>query len=118
MWARAVKTMLGLWLMLSPLVIGYGYDGSLFMWNDLIGGALIVTLALLSCWRRARRAALLTVPIAIWIAGYSYFGYSHPRPGPAQNEIALGILILMFAIIPLDSSAPPPAGMRHERRVA
>ncbi|HEX2254255.1 MAG TPA: SPW repeat protein [Thermoanaerobaculia bacterium] len=110
MWPRAVEVMLGLWLVVSPWIFGHWPappSGS-----DLVAGWLVVVLALLSFWTPARRAHLGILAVAVWVAAYGYFAFPHPAAPGAQNDILVGLTLLVFAIIPSDANQPPLAWRR------
>jgi hypothetical protein len=107
MWARVVEIMLGAWLVISPLVFRDTPDLERYIVNDMVSGSLVIAFALLCFWRRATRAHLATLVLGAWLAGFGYF--SAPRPGPpaAQNEIVLGLLLMVFAVVPTEAARPP-----------
>lgn len=115
MWARAVKAMLGTWLMISPFIFPRPPHSEMAVWaTELAGGALVITLSLLSCWKRASWTVFLLLIPVVWMFGFGYFGFSHPRPPAAQNFISVAILLLMFLIIPRSATAPPERGGQRE----
>lgn len=103
MWSRVVEIMLGFWLMASPFIFGFG---SLI--NDLLCGIVIVVFGFLSFWNRTGWAHFLILLVAVWLIA---FGYStgHPAPPSAQNQIIVGLLLGMFAIIPNNANEMPDA---------
>lgn len=118
MWARVIEVMLGFWLMISPFLFGhYPMDRVLWM-NDLICGSAIVLLAFLSFWffsrlRFFRYAHVLILGVALWLIGFAYFYGGHPASPGYQNDIFLGLILLLPAIIPNDASQPPPSWRRY-----
>ena len=101
MWPRVVEVMLGCWLAMSPFV--FGHDPA----HDLAMAIVIVSLALISFFRPLGNAHLLIGLISLWLIGYG-LTFSHPAPPSAQNHILLGLLFLMFAIIPNNANSSPP----------
>jgi hypothetical protein len=116
MWPRIVTMMFGVWLMMSPLIFARDVGGEVTgLWlHDLIMGALIVGFSLLSLWRRAEKSFIVLIFIALWLWGFGYFAFEHPRSGQAQNRIIIGILLLMHSILPARATDPPP---RPERPI-
>lgn len=118
MWARVVEVMLGFWLIISPFLFGhYPSDRPLWM-NDLICGSAVVLLAFLSFWslpfcRFLRYAHVLILGIAFWLIGFGYFGGGYPASAGYQNDIFLGLTLLLLAIIPNEASQPPPSWRRY-----
>lgn len=106
MWARVVEFMLGCWLAVSPFVFQHG-DESLLWATDFIAASTIVTLALLSYWAPLRHAHLGSALVGLAMIAFGRFA-AGAEPGPAlQNYILVGLLLLMFAIVPNHASRPP-----------
>lgn len=106
MWPRVVEVMLAIWLALSPFIFQQTSDNPP-PWLLYGLALLIATLALLSYWPRARRAHLGILVVAIGMALWGRFAHPSPPPAGYQNLIALGFLLMMFAIIPSDCLRPP-----------
>ena len=106
MWPRAVEVMLGIWLALSPWIFGH-FGRQPLTASDLLAGLAVVVLALLSFFPRLHRAHLGLLAVAAWLAGFAYFGYGHPIPPGAQNELLVGLTLILIAIIPNEASKPP-----------
>jgi hypothetical protein len=123
MWGRVIEIMLGLWLTISPFLFGH-YPGDRPLWtSDLTCGAAVVVLALLSFWslrvgRFLRYAHLLILLVAFWLIGFGYIHGGYPSSPGYQNNIFVGLTLLLFAIIPNEASQPPPAWRRHYQRQA
>jgi hypothetical protein len=107
MWARTVEVMLGVWLAASPFIFRHAPDELPFWWNDFGSAFLIITISLLSFGTRTRRAHLLNILVALWLLGFGYFGSGDPPPPAAQNEMVVGLILLMLAIIPSQATLPP-----------
>ena len=106
MWPRVVEVMLGCWLVLSPFIFRQAAEQWGLWLNDMSCGAAVVAMALLSWWPACRRAHLAIIGVGLWLVG---FGYLSPPPAPpaSQNDILVGVLLLMFAILPSEASLPP-----------
>jgi hypothetical protein len=121
MWARVVEVMLGFWLVISPFIFGhYPADRALWM-NDLICGSAVVLLAFLSFWflpflRFVRYAHVLILGVALWLIGFGYFRGGYPASPGYQNDIFLGLILLLPAIIPNQASQPPPSWRRYYQK--
>lgn len=114
MWARDVEFMLACWLVASPFVFGHGADDT-FLWaHDLAVAAVVASLALLSYWRPTRYAHLGIVLVALWLIGYGRFAQGSPPPPALQNHMVIGMLLLMFAIVPNRAGEPPEAWYRDK----
>ena len=118
MWARVVEVMLGFWLMISPFLFGH-YPVDRVLWvNDLICGSAVVLLAFLSFWffplfRFLRYAHVLIVGVALWLIGFGYVYGGYPASPGYQNDIVLGLVLLLPAIVPNEASQPPPSWRRY-----
>jgi hypothetical protein len=75
--------------------------------KDMFCGAVVVVMALLSYWPPCRRAHLTSIGVGLWLAGYGYLASPYPTPPALQNDLLVGILLLMFAILPSEASLPP-----------
>ncbi|QRK05937.1 SPW repeat protein [Archangium violaceum] len=107
MWPRVVETLLGLWLVLSPFIFRHP-EGASGQWvNDLTCGVLTMTLALLSCWERTRHAHLGLLAVSAWLVGFGYFVGGYPSAPGYQNNIFVGLILVLFAIIPNEANKPP-----------
>jgi len=112
MWARVVEAMLGLWLLLSPFVLGHGGDSTLEWAVDLTAGTAVVVVALGSFHARLRRLHLLHLPVA---GGLLVLGWLRGGPDPdaaCQNWVVLALLLAMIAIVPSRAHDPPSAWQR------
>ena len=106
MWARVVEVMLGCWLALSPFIFAHAANETALWGNDLFSAAAIIALALCSFWRPWQYAHLGIFGVGLWLVMSGYFAPTPPPPA-SQNHVVIGLLLLMFAIIPNDASCPP-----------
>ena len=113
MWSRVVEIMLGCWLLISPFVFGYPAENASWWYWDMGSGTIVILLALLSWLPATRRAHLGTVLVSLVLIGSACArGWSSPEISTAvQNDASLGLMLIMFAVIPCNASAPP-AGWR------
>lgn len=109
MWARVVEIMLGCWLAMSPFIFGHPDDRPAWWWNDFACALLLVIIPLLSYLEPYRRAHLLLIAVGCWLIGFGMVLGDYPVPPALQNDIVVGILLLMFAIVPTEAGEPPPA---------
>lgn len=107
MWPRLAELLLGLWLMLTPVVFAGTDRIDAFAPRDVVAGAAIVMLSILSFWRRAAWAHLVTALLALVLGSAAYFSGARPGPPAAQNEITIALALLLFAIIPNEATQPP-----------
>ena len=107
MWPRVIELMLGCWLVVSPFVFRGTPELERYMFSLVGSGAVVVIASLLSFWPPAASARFLTLLTSLWLTGHGYFAAVRPGPPAAQNEIMIGLLLLVFAILPNDTNRPP-----------
>lgn len=112
MWPRNVEVMLALWLAISPFIFNIPARHTGVWTVDLAAASLIFMFSLASYWRPMRRAHLGTAAVAVVVLLY---GFVQARPVPSwhQNHILVGILLIMFAIIPSRATLPPRPWQRR-----
>jgi peptidoglycan/LPS O-acetylase OafA/YrhL len=114
MWARVVEFMLGCWLAISPFIFAHA-DDQIGLWaTDWICATLVITLALLSYWHPTRHAHVLTLLVAAGLIVIGRFSTGE-TPSPAmQNQIVVGLLLLMFSLVPNAASRPPASWQNRQ----
>lgn len=106
MWSRVVEFMLGCWLAVSPFIFQHGDAIELWLF-DFATATLVVSLALISYWAPMRHAHLAIAAVAAVMIGFGRLADGW-EPGPAyQNHIVVGLLLMMFAIVPNRAETPP-----------
>lgn len=113
MWSRVVEVMFGVWLVISPFL--FSHPPSIPSWwiNDLLTGFLVILSGLFSYWRPTRFAHLLTIVVACWLVGFAFFhGFGGPEAA-TQNQLIIGLMLLMFASVPNHASSPPRSWARN-----
>lgn len=108
MWARVVEVMLGCWLAVSPFVFRHSSENRILWFNDFLSAMIVIVLALASFWPPLRYAHVANLAVALWLIAFGFLAYPYPTPPALQNNVAVGLLLLMFAIIPNDANEPPP----------
>ena len=108
MWARVVEFMLGCWLAVSPFIFAHGENQMLWI-ADFSAALLVMTLAVLSYWTPTRHAHFGIALVALTMIGFGRLAGGAEVSPALQNHIAIGLLLLMFAIIPNHASHPPRA---------
>ncbi|GAA4467954.1 SPW repeat domain-containing protein [Novipirellula rosea] len=116
MWGRVIEIMTAVWLSLSPFIFRSQAQPGV-IWFDSITALVIAVLAGLSYWRPTQHAHVLILVIAMGLSLYGRF--VDPPPSPwQQNHIAVGLFLLMIALIPNDASQPPSAWLEQTRSSA
>jgi hypothetical protein len=118
MWGRVLEVMLGLWLVLSPFSFGHYPAHQPLSVSDFTCGAAIVLLACLSFWRLTRYAHLLQLAVACWLLGFGYFYGGYPAAPGYQNNIFVGLILVLLAIIPTEAEQPPRSWRRYYQQQA
>lgn len=107
MWGRVIEIMTGVWLAMSPFIFRVA-DDRIILWGDLGVALLIWLLAGLSYWPPTRHAHVAILLVAIGLITWGRLAAGTEAPPPAhQNHIAVGIFLLMIAIVPNYASHPP-----------
>ena len=107
MWARTVEVMLACWLGMSPFIFAHPQSRT-WWWATDFGCAVIVSiLSCLSFWPPLKRMHLLIIVPAFWLIGFGWYAHGRPAPPALQNDIIVGLLLLMTAILPIDIVSPP-----------
>ena len=107
MWARHLELCLGLWLALSPFLFGHSPEARSLWATDLVCAAAVVAFSLLAHWKRLRWIYLLELVVAAWLIAFGRLFALSFAPAAAQNQILVGLLIAMLAIVPNEASLPP-----------
>lgn len=107
MWARVVEVTLGCWLALSPFIFRHDPEDRILWINDLLSAAAVVVFAVVSYWSPLRFAHLANFLVGLWLLAFGWWGSSPPAAPALQNDIVVGILLMMFAILPSEARLPP-----------
>ena len=94
MWAQAVCTLLGIWLMAAPGLLEYGRPAAT---SDWIVGPLIATFACIAIWEATRSMRWLNLPLGLWLLTTPWlFEYSHEA---RVNSLAVGLAVSVLAFV-------------------
>jgi len=107
MWPRVVEVMIGLWLAASPFIFRHPPDQGAFWVRDLLCAAAVTSLALFSFWSRTRRAYLGILGVGAYLVLSAFLSDASPPPAALQNDLLVGVILLMLAILPNEASLPP-----------
>jgi hypothetical protein len=107
MWSRVVEIMMGCWLLMSPFIFSHSVEQPSVWINDFGCGLLIILFGLFSYWKPTHQAHLLSIGVSMWLIGFAYWhGFGGPLPY-SENHLIVGVMLLMFAVIPNDAERPP-----------
>jgi hypothetical protein len=92
--ASGLNVIAGIWLIISPFVLGYG--GGDAYWNPIVFGAIVavVALARLGGAYRATWLAWLNMAIGVWLFISGFWLASTPRA--SWNEWILGVIVFVL----------------------
>ena len=107
MWPRVVEFMLGCWLAASPFIFAHSAEDTSLWIMDWSCALLVITLALLSYWPPLRHIHIATAVLAIVMIGYGRLSSPDHVTPALQSYILVGLLLLMFALVPSHASRPP-----------
>lgn len=109
MWPRIAELLIAAWLAASPLVLPPHANppGNVPPWlSDVVCAGLIAVCALLSFTRRLGWLHFMEIPVAAWLVGYGFLAASQSAPA-LENDILVGLVLPLFAIIPNQATLPP-----------
>jgi hypothetical protein len=109
--------MIGCWMLVSPFVFRHEQHATGLWLNDLSVGSLLIVLALASYWRPTAWAHWLALPLGAWLVLFGRFSDVPPLAPALQNQIIIGMIVMMFAIVPNEASLPPHAWRRPANTV-
>lgn len=115
MWARVVEIMLGCWLAVSPFVFRHGGEETVLWVVDWSAAVAIVVIGLVSYWPPARHVHLLVCLVGICLCAFAYLWEPYPTQPALQNHFVIGLLLLMFGILPNWASEAPVAWEKFEQ---
>lgn len=107
MWARVVEVMLGCWLAISPFIFRHGSEDRVLWVNDLASASAVIVFSIVSFWPPLRLAHVANFLVGLWLIAFGLWALPYPAPPALQNDIVVGMLLLMFAILPNTASMPP-----------
>ena len=104
MWPRHFEVSLAIWLSLSWLILRYPED-SFLVFHDFSIAIVIAIISLLNY--KYRYIHLLNLFTALWLIIFAFVSNTPITNAPYQNYMVIGLILLIFAIIPARASHPP-----------
>lgn len=105
-WSQLPLLALGAWLILSPFTAGI--NSIPLMWNDIIGGILVMMLAAIAFRTRRSWPAWVNAIVGFWVA-FAPVLFWAPDSATYRNDTIVGVLVFTFAIlIPMKMKMPGP----------
>jgi hypothetical protein len=96
-WQDQVILLLGIWLIISPFVLGYPGD-SLRAVNAYVAGVVIALLAAFDLYRTKMWAVVVNMLIGLWVAISPWVPVMADRASLMVNNIIVGLAVLVLAL--------------------
>jgi hypothetical protein len=95
MWPRLINTVLGIWLMAAPAVLGY--EGTRAADHDRIVGPVLATFACVAIWEATRPLRWVNLLLGIWLVAAPWLIGS---PTTATlNGVVVGIVVAALSLV-------------------
>lgn len=101
-WQDQVILLLGLWLFVSPWVLGY-VPGSDIALNANIAGLVIAALAAFDLYKSYAWAVAVNLLIGLWVAVSPWVAALADRGAMMTNNIIVGVAVIVLALWELRS---------------
>jgi hypothetical protein len=95
-WASGLNVLAGVWLIISPWVVGYGHGDA--VWNPVVFGAIVGVLTLAGAMGAYREVFLswINAAIGVWLFISAFWLAS---TGQAfWNDLIMGVVVFVLAI--------------------
>jgi hypothetical protein len=111
-WASWTNFVFGIWLIIAPWVLGYGAFSGKAAAEDVILGIAVLCVAIWSVAVRPGNtsAAWVNVALGIWVIIAPWVLQYSAAPRAVGNDVILGILIVIFALIRASARPQVPVG--------
>lgn len=96
-WQDQVILLLGLWLIISPFVLGYPMD-SMQAINAYVAGAVIAILAAFDLYKTYMWAVVVNMLVGLWVAISPWVAALADRGTLMTNNVIVGIAVLVLAL--------------------
>ncbi|NHK26406.1 NAD-dependent epimerase/dehydratase family protein [Parvularcula flava] len=94
-WAHLINAALGLWLIGSP--VSLGYESTLMAWSDVTAGAVILVFGLLSASSKLEPARWVVAAAGLWLLAAPLLFWA-PTAAAYLNGTLVGALTMGFAL--------------------
>jgi hypothetical protein len=95
-WRDFANIALGVWLIASPLTLGYR-DQSM-VWSDIVSGGLIVALGVMTLWPRFDLARWALCLVGIWLLFAPLIFWARDA-GAYATDTLVGALVITFSVL-------------------
>jgi membrane protein YdbS with pleckstrin-like domain len=111
-WQDVVNLVLGIWLAVSPYVLGYA-DQATPAWNAYVVGVVILVIAAAAIWAFQKWEEWINAVLGLWLIVSPWIlGYSEVAT-PLWNQIIVGVVVgglAMWSVI----GERPTGGLAHK----
>lgn len=97
-WRDFANIVLGCWLIASPLTMGYFRASAKQAWSDLLSGAAVVVLGVLTLFPRFDLARWGICFAGLWLL-FAPLVFWTPHPGAYNNANLIGALLITFSVL-------------------
>ena len=94
MWARIINMLLGIWLMASPAVLGYGEPARS---HDRIVGPVLAACACVAIWEVTRSLRWVNLPAGLWLLAAPWV-LSYGAADATANSMIVGGIVALLAL--------------------
>ena len=101
-WQDQAILLLGVWLFISPWVLGYPSDSSIAV-NAYIAGAVIAILAAFDLYKTYVWAVVINLLAGLWVAVSPWVPALADRSAMMRNSVIVGIAVVVLALWELRS---------------
>lgn len=115
MWARWCEILIALWLAISPWVFRGCWVSPWPHFADEFAVATVILAAIASHFHPMRHAHLLSAAVATWLILAAWLQADATATPAQQNNFLVGLLLLMFAILPNHATRPPVSWRENDR---
>ena len=98
-WASWIDFVLGIWLIISPFVLGFRMMSGRATIDDVIFGILIAAFSLWTAFKLTKFAGWLLGLFGLWIVIAPFVLSTHTVAKVTPNDMIVGIIVLILAII-------------------
>jgi hypothetical protein len=113
MWARWIELGLGIWLLLCPWILPSHAGGERFA----ILGLLTIVASIVSVFRPGGWIHWIVPAAGVALITISVLTAPHPLPPLLQNNVIVGLTLLMLGVVPDRAFEPPRRWRELEARI-
>lgn len=101
-WQDGLITMVGLWLFISPVILGYGAQDAVALdavaWNFILSGLAVVTISVLTLFWYRSWEKWADILIGVWLASSPWTMNFADMVSARLNAVVMAIIIVATAL--------------------